>query len=116
MSVPYDLIVTTAREKYLPNFFSVDVKYEYNGTMSFTVCWGMNQGDDLVHLHSITGMSLTDVIEEARRRCEWESGRSTERPVEIGDSPVIENLKISDVDKKITERGGLGSRKEAAGS
>lgn len=75
MSVPYDAIIATAREEHVPSFFAAQVHYQHDATTAFSVSWASHQGDEMVHLHTIKNKSLTQVINEARRRCEWDNGR-----------------------------------------
>lgn len=75
MAVPYEQIIADARQKHVPNYFSVGVEFESNGVVKFRVAWCQNQGDEMVHLHNVKNKTLDEVIDECRRRCDWESGR-----------------------------------------
>lgn len=97
MPVPYAEIIADAREKHVPSFFSCDVKFEYNETVSFSVAWSSHQGDEMTHLHNVKDRELGEVIEEARRRCEWENGRGEDlvevvignHGEDVTDDPVV---------------------------
>lgn len=90
MTPNYKQIVADARRRLSPNFFSVDVKFEYNGETKFTIAMSMEKNDTIVHMHGVPEalIALEDLIEEAVRRNHFDEGRAPMLMVET--VPMIE--------------------------
>lgn len=76
MTPNYTKIVADARRDYAPNFFTVDVKFECDGSVTFRIALSMQAKDTMIHMHEVKGVALEDAIEEAYRRSEFDNGRA----------------------------------------
>ncbi len=78
MTPNYTKIVADAKERYSPNYMSVEVKFESCGSVIFRVALSMQAKDEMVHMHDIkeAKVSLEEAIEEAVRRAEFDNGRA----------------------------------------
>ena len=97
MTPNYTQIVADARRDYSPNYFTVGVSFEHNGSVNFRIAMSMQSKDEMVHMHDVKGIPLQDAIEEAYRRCEFDNGRAPRLVLGIVDDSVI---------KKVLEEAG----------